>query len=446
MGVLPSVALVAVFIVVGGFFAAAEIALVSLRESQLESLREEGGRGRKVAELADDPNRFLAAVQIGVTFAGFLSAAFGAATIADEVAPLLVEAGLAAAAADVVALIGITLLISYASLVLSELVPKRLALQRAEGIARFLAGPIDRLAVVFRPLIWLLGLSTNLVVRLLGGDPNARAEEITQEEIRQNIRGHTEFDDDERRILDDVFESRERQVREVMIPRTEVEFLDAGWNLSRAVRHAVDSSYSRFPVVRGTLDDVVGFVHVRDLFAVPEADRRTTTVASATRDVDHLPGSKRVLKALSDLRRVGQHIAVVADEYGGTAGIVTLEDLIEEIIGDIKDEYDDEDDDPARRGGEREVDGLLNLEDFAERTGCELPEGPYETVAGYVVTTLGRLPEVGDVVEAAHHRLSVVELDGRRVARVRVSRVVDHPEEATGQDAQELGDEATGDA
>ena len=441
---LPSVLLVAVFIVVGGFFAAAEIALVSLRESQLESLREEGGRGRKVAELADDPNRFLAAVQIGVTFAGFLSAAFGAATIADEVAPLLVDAGLASGAADVAALVGITLLISYCSLVFSELVPKRLALQRAEGIARFLAGPIDRLAVVFRPLIWLLGLSTNVVVRLLGGDPDARAEEITQEEIRQNIRGQQDLDDEERRILDDVFESRERQVREVMIPRTEVEFLDAGWNLSRAVRQAVDSSYSRFPVARGSLDDVVGFVHVRDLFAVPEADRRTTTVASTTRDVDQLPGSKRVLKALSDLRRAGQHIAVVADEYGGTAGIVTLEDLIEEIIGDIRDEYDDEDDDPSRRGGDREVDGLLNLEDFAERTGCELREGPYETVAGYVVTTLGRLPEVGDVVEADHHRLTVVELDGRRVARVRVSRVVDHPEDATGDDAQDLGDEATG--
>ena len=397
---------------------------MSLRDSQVRQLASKGRRGRVVARLAGDPNRFLAAVQIGVTLAGFLSAAFGAATLAGDLAPVLVERlGLAPAAADLLALVGVTLLITYCSLVFSELAPKRLALQRAETISMLVARPLDAFATLARPVIWVLSKSTDVVVRLLGGDPHARGEAITEEELRGLVAAHESLTADERRLIDDVFAAGERQVREVMLPRTEVEFLDHSWTVGKAAKVALDSPHSRFPVVRGSNDEVVGFVHVRDVLTLGEEERRAATVGEVARDVKMLPGSKRVLVALSEMRREGHHLAVVADEYGGTAGIVTLEDLIEEVIGDIRDEYDEGEVADDQSGAEREVDGLLHLEEFAERTGVHVPEGPYETVAGYVQTALGRVAVVGDAVEADAARLTVLELDGRRIARLQVDRV-----------------------
>jgi putative hemolysin len=190
--------------------------------------------------------------------------------------------------------------------------------------------------------------------------------------------------------------------------------------------------HSRYPVVRGSADDVVGFVHVRDLFA-PDMANRSVRVGEIARDVIMLPGTKRVLPALSEMRRAGGHIAIVVDEYGGTAGIVTLEDLVEELVGDIRDEYDvaEESGGPVAGGGFT-VDGLMNLEDFAERTGVELPDGPYETVAGFVVASLGRLPRVGDTVDVDGCRLEVLSIDGRRASRMRavITRTAGPPEPA----------------
>jgi putative hemolysin len=206
-----------------------------------------------------------------------------------------------------------------------------------------------------------------------------------------------------------------------MRPRTEVDFLDAGMPVYQAVKTATTMPHSRYPVVRGSADDVVGFVHVRDLFS-PEIANTSVKVGEIAREILLLPDTKRVLPAMTEMRRVGGHIAVVVDEYGGTAGIVTLEDLVEELVGEIRDEYDNDDESPARSTeGEVEVDGLLNIEDFAEQTGVELPDGPYETVAGYVVAALGRLPDRGDVIEVDGHSLEVVALDGRRVARLRLT-------------------------
>jgi len=207
-----------------------------------------------------------------------------------------------------------------------------------------------------------------------------------------------------------------------MVPRTEVEFLDATWSVSRAVTFASPLPHSRFPVVRGSHDEVVGFVHVRDLYGPTGSARRGIKVGDLARDVAMLPATKKVLPSLSEMRKSGHHLAVVVDEYGGTAGIVTLEDLIEELIGEIRDEYDVGDVEARRlRGGDVEVDGLLNLDEFAEATGHELPEGPYETVAGCLMARLGRLARNGDAVEVDGVRLKVAKLDGRRVARVRVT-------------------------
>ena len=411
------------FVLLGGFFAAAELALVSLRENQIQRLAETSRRGRRLASLTADPNRFLAAVQVGVTLAGFVSAGFGAAQIAPELAQPLISAGLAEGVAQTLAFIVITVLIAYLSLVLGELVPKRIALQRVEKVALFAAGPIDFIARLFRPFIVALSFSTNLIVRIFGIDPTAGKESISGEELRDLVAGHEELSEDERNLIDDVFEAGERELREVMLPRTEVDFLDSSLPVADAVRRVVDQPHSRYPVIRGSADDVVGFVHIRDILD-PDASNRGEYVSQMCRPVVAFPGSKVVLETLTEMRRDRHHLAIVQDEYGGTAGIVTMEDLVEELIGDIKDEYDvDAMPRQPRVLGQVVVDGLLNLEDFEDETGVVLPDGPYETVAGFLVAALTRLPVVGDTVVEGDNEFRVVELDGRRISRVSVTSV-----------------------
>ncbi len=422
-GTLANIGLVVVFVLIGGLFAAAEIALVSLRDSQARNLASRGKRGRTVAELNEDPNRFLAAVQVGVTLAGFLSAAFGGATLSGDLRPVLIGWGVPEGPAGPMALVLVTIAISYLSLVFGELAPKRLALQRAEGIALALGPMIDKVSKVSRPVIWLLSVSTNAVVRLLGGDPHAKNEQMSGEELRELVNTHETLGEEERRIVEDVFEAGDRQIREVMIPRTEVDFIDAGMPVYKAAREALTQPHSRYPVIRGSADDVIGFVHVRDLLD-PEMANRSVRVGDLARNALVLPWTRPILAALADMRREGSHLAIVADEYGGTAGIVTMEDLVEELVGDIRDEYDVAETETTRhRGGDVEVDGLLNLDDFEDETGIELPEGPYETVAGYIMAQLGRLPVEGDQVDYEGHRIVVRDVENRRVGRVLVTVV-----------------------
>jgi putative hemolysin len=416
-----SILLVLAVIGIGGFFAAAEMALVSLRETQVRSLGRRGRRGQRTARLAQDPNRFLSSVQIGVTLATLLSGAFGAALLADKLANQLHHLGLSNDVATPLSIVVVTLIISLFTLVFGELAPKRLALQRAERVA-FVAGPVvDRVATVARPLVWLLSKCTNIVVRLLGGDPAAARGVMTDEELRDLVAGHQALSADERHIVGEVFDAGKRQVREVLVPRTEVEFLPAAMPIKEAAAAVEQARYSRFPVYQESYDDVIGFVHSRDLLDNrAEADSRR--VGDVCRPVKFLPISKMVLSALSEMRKDRAHLAIVVDEYGGTAGIVTLEDLVEELIGDIQDEYDEEATHPRQlHGGELEVDGLLNLDEFAEQTGLELPEGPYETVAGYLLAALGHLPVDGESAEVGGRRLTVTQLDGRRISRLRVS-------------------------
>jgi putative hemolysin len=420
---LLNIVLILVFVLIGGVFAAAEMALVSLRESQLKALSHRGRRGEIVAKVAANPNRFLSAVQIGVTLMGFLSAAFGGATLADGLSPRLQNLGLPESVADTIALILITILISYVSIVLGELAAKRLALQRAETFALGLAPLVDRIAQVARPVIWLLSKSTDLVVRALGGDPNANREVMSDEELRDLVSAHESLGEEERKIVDDVFEAGSRQLREVMLPRTEVDFIDAEMPAYKAVKFAAERPHSRYPVMNGSADDIVGFVHVRDLFD-PEVASRSVRIGDLAREVLELPDTAKLLPTLTEMRRRSTHLAIVLDEYGGTAGIVTLEDLVEELIGDIKDEYDEEAEETTRlRSGDIEVDGLLNLDDFADETTVELPDGPYETVGGFLAARLGKVPSLGDEVRFETHTLTVTQMDGRRVARVRLHLV-----------------------
>ncbi|MEH1014167.1 hemolysin family protein [Micromonospora sp. CPCC 206060] len=307
------------------------------------------------------------------------------------------------------------------------------ARRRSSARSRRSPGPLARGAA--RVVVRAADAATRLVTALLGASPTAGRELISEAELRELVAANTRLDPVERRIIGEVLVAGASLVREVMMPRTEVVFLSARLSLAEAAQLVRAETHTRYPVIDGTHDDVVGFVHLRDVLLRPAGDRRAT-VGELTREVKRLPGSKRVLAALSEMRRERQHLAVVVDEYGGTAGIVTLEDLIEELIGEIHDEYDAAPD-PVLVGLPAVVDGRLNLADFAERTGVLLPAGPYETVGGFVMAALGRLPVAGDEVtfvgEPAADRdpdpadvgescvLRVLALDGRRVARVAVS-------------------------
>ena len=422
-GTLLTFALVLFFVLLGGVFAATEMALVSLRESQVRQIERAGKRGARTAELARNPNRFLSTVQIGVTLCGFLSAAYGASTIAPDFVPLLEDSGLGSGA-EPVSFIGMTLLVSYLSLVFGELAPKRLAMQNAVGLTKILAPPLIIFSEIVRPAIWLLSISTNALVRLFGGNPNEKSESVSSEELSDMVAQSEMLEENSRNILTDVFGAGDRLLREVMRPRTEVVFIEGTLSLADARRKVREGPYSRYPVIGRTSDDVLGFIHIRDLIPLDKGNREGT-VQEIVREILPLPGTNRVLPSLNRMRRLGHHIALVVDEYGGTAGIVTLEDLVEELVGEIYDEFDagtDHEDRVRVSDGSVDVDGGLILQEFESVSGIQLPEGQYETVAGVVINRLGRLPETGDRVRIPGHVLTVLAMDRMRIGRIRTTR------------------------
>lgn len=426
------IALIFLFILIGGTFAAAEMALVTLRDSQVRQLAAKGTRGRTVEKLTGNPNNFLSAVQIGVTLSGFLSASFGAATIAPYLTPTLEAWGVPNGVASPLMLVLITVMISYFSIVIGELTAKRLAMQRAESFALALAPLVSGIATLLRPVIWFLGLSTDALVRVLGGDPTQARDVMSDEELRQMVSSSVTLGQEERRIVDEVFDAGERTLREVMVPRTEVDFLPADMPIPQAYREVRGAPHSRYPVTDGSTDRILGFLHVRDLMDV-EGTARSGDLRSIVRPVLSLPDSARILRAMTEMRKERSHLAIVRDEYGGTAGIVTLEDLMEELIGDITDEYDLPGVPSAHID---QLDGLTTIEEFADLTGYVIPEGPYDTVAGYFMAASGGLPrlaatttvrldpeDTGGDAEPAAVVFEVTAIDGRRASwfRVRVA-------------------------
>ncbi len=409
-------------------FAGTELALVSLRGSQIDQMEQEDARGKRVAKIARDPNTFLSTVQIGVTLSGFLSASFGESSISPFIVPVVEGWGVPSNVAAPLTTIVLTLVISYCSIVISEMVPKRIAMQRNEQIARAVVPAISAFAKVCRPIIWLIGKNTNGIVRLLGFDPNETESEVSDEELRVLVSSNTNLTKDERTILDDVFDASETIVAEVMRPRADVVFLDGDTPLADAAAQVRELPYSRYPVIGKSFDDVLGFVHVRDLLDV--RDPNAKTVADVTREGISLPGTSKLLPSLSLLRKRGIHLAVVIDEYGGTDGIVTLEDMTEELVGDIRDEYDLPEDTPKDKlptdvfvDGVATIDGGMTIEDFADLTGIELEDGPYETVAGYFLAHSGKMGEVGDhlVVDDAY-TMTITKVDGRRIETIEVRK------------------------
>lgn len=422
-GLLTDIAVVGSLILLAALFVAAEIALISLRESQIRQMATRGKRGRRVAALAENPNRFLAAAQVGVTVCGFLSAALGAERIGTYVEPWLEGMGISRGWSTAISLVGITMIIAYFSLVFGELVPKRLALFRTETIALAAAPAIDVIAMAFRPVIWLLSHSTDFVVRIFGVDPKEQRTAMSEEELLDLVSGHAALTEEERDIVEEVFNASERQVHEVMVPRIQVDFLDGSLTVSKAIALAVDASHSRYPVVRGSSDEVVGFIHVRDLLDTSLAGGGEK-IQELVRPIMFLPGTKGILPALTEMRVQRQHLAIVLDEYGGTDGIVTMEDLVECLIGDIRDEYDTEEPEVAHesRTGDFEVDGLISIEDLQDKTNIVIPEGPYETASGFVMHYLGRIPKVSDVVAIEGARITVLSMEGKRAGSLLISR------------------------
>ena len=419
-----NILLIFIFLLLGSVFAGTELALVSLRGSQIDQMEQEDVRGKRVAQIARDPNTFLSTVQIGVTLSGFLSASFGESSISPYIVPIVESWGVPTSVAAPLTTIVLTLIISYCSIVISELVPKRIAMQRNEQIARAVVPAIHVFAKVCKPIIWLIGKNTNIIVRLLGFDPNETDSEVSDEELRVLVNTNTNLSKDERTI----FDASETIVAEVMRPRADVVFLDGAMPIEEAAAYVREMPYSRYPVTGKDFDDVLGFVHVRDLLDIRDPEAKT--VADVTREGISLPGTSKLLPSLELLRKRGIHLAVVIDEYGGTDGIVTLEDMTEELVGDIRDEYDL----PEEKGGERTertafvngvatIEGGMTIEDFADLTGIELEDGPYETVAGYFLAHTGKMGEVGDVLSSDDgYDMTVTKVDGRRIETLEIRK------------------------
>jgi putative hemolysin len=409
---LLQLCLVALLVVLNAGFAGSEIALISLREGQLRRLERQHETGRILARLARDPNRFLSTIQVGITLAGFLASATAAVSLAE---PLVEPFGFLGAAAEPVAIVVVTLVLAFVTLVFGELAPKRVAMQRAERWALMAARPLAAIARVARPVIWLLGASTDLAVRVMGGDPSRQREDVTEEELRDLVASQTSFSAEQRTIISGAFEIGRRTLREILVPRGDVKVLDAGQLAREGVGQLIALGHSRAPVVQGDLDDVVGVVQLRDLVDAHG------TVGELARPAVALPESLGVIDALRTLQAERQQLAVVVNEYGGAEGIVTLEDLLEEIVGEIYDETDRDILAVVRQpDGTLVLPGRFPVHDLTD-LGVDLPEGDYATVAGLLLSHLGHIPDrPGETVRVGLWHLEATEIRGRAITRVRL--------------------------
>lgn len=417
--------LVAFLVFVNAAFAGSEIAIITLREGQLARLSEHSAAGRVVARLASEPTRFLATIQIGITLAGFLASATAAVSLSEEVAPSLSFLG---RGAGPVAILLVTLVLTFVTLVAGELAPKRLAMQRAESWALAAAFPLAAVALFARPAVWLLSKATDLIVRLAGGDPNSQREDITQEELQDLLTSRRWFSPGQQRIIEGAIEGGDRTLREILVPRVDVIAFSAALSAPEALRRFVESGHTRAPVYEGDagLDGVIGVVHVLDLL---DADG---PLRQWVRPIATLPESARVVEALRHLQRERQRMAVVASEHGGVEGIVTTEDLVEELVGEIFDEFDRNLASVVREPtGAMLLDGGYPIHDLSD-VGVELPEGEYATIGGLVMDQLGRIPELGDRFSLNGWDLEVTKVDGLAVDQVRLRRAPTPPPEERG--------------
>jgi putative hemolysin len=419
-----------VLILLNAFFAASEIALISLNDNRIRAMAEDGHkRAKLLARLLREPSRFLATIQIGITLAGFLASAFAAESFADDLAAFASARG-AAIPTEVlhtIALVAITLVLSYFTLVFGELVPKRLAMKKAEPIAMLAVRPLVFLSAVTYPVVRLLTWSTNLIVRLFGVDPNADDEEVTEEEIRMMVDVGEErgaIDETEKMMINNIFDFDNKTVAEIMTHRLYVVGIPLGAALKDVVATIGREKYTRYPVYREHMDDIVGILHVKDLtMFIMDCDEAMFDLTKLLRKPYHVPMQRPIDEVFRDFQKNKVHMAIVIDEYGGTAGIVTVEDLLEEIVGNIFDEYDEDVRDIVKMDdGSLLASGTARLDDIERLLGIGLPVDRYDTVSGFVIGELGRFPEAGDPAEIVWegHTFRAEGPVDKRIAKVRI--------------------------
>ena len=417
-------------ILVNAVFVAAEIALVTVRRSRIDQLAEEGRRGAvRVRQLIAQPGRFLAVIQLGITFVGFLAAAFAGVSLTEQLKSVLEAIPALQPYAGVIALLVVTGLLSFVTIVFGELVPKTLALAHPERYALFLGGPVEFIGRVLRPIVWALTRVTNVVNRLLGVR-DVDQSQISTEELKLFVeRGGEQgvLEAEEEQMINSIIELGERRLHEVMIPRIAIVALQAAATLDEAIDKVVDEGHSRIPVYEESIDEVLGILYAKDLLPIlksPGAPR--PTLRSLLRTPVFVPESMTIDDLLHEFQRRKVHIAIVLDEYGGTAGLLTIEDLLEEIVGEIQDEYDTEEPMVVRLSDdEYRVDGRADVDDLAELFDTDLgleDKDEYDTVGGLIYHRIGGVPSPGDVVEVDGLQLTVESTDGRRVGKVLVVR------------------------
>jgi putative hemolysin len=415
-------------ILLNAFFVAAEYGLVTSRRTRIRELEREGNRrARAVLRITADPPRFIAAMQLGVTITSLAIGALGEPLFAHWFEHWL---------ATVLAVLLALLIVSYLHVVIGELVPKGIALGHPERTALSVSPFVRAFFVAMKPLVWLLQRSTELVLKLLGEQPpGAENEAHSEAELRMLLMSSAdqgEIERDEQEMVSRVFDFRDKQVSDVMVPRPQVVAISIDLPTEEALRSVLESPYTRYPVYRGTLDDIVGVLHVRDLVAAMN-DRGLSDVnlADIVRPATMVPETKDLAALLHEFRRSGQHLAIVINEYGTMEGIVTLEDLLEEIVGEIEDEFDVPEEDFERVDEDTvRVDGTLAIDDFNEQFETDLPDEDYHTVAGFVLGELGRAPEAGDEVQHDGMVFHVDSVDGSRIDRLTVTFGWRHPREA----------------
>ena len=422
--------LLSALMLVNAFFSMSEIAVISLSVTKMERMAAEGNkRARNVLKLTKNSSRFLSMIQIAVTLAGFLASALAASKFS---APLLrrLEGAVPASARGIlggVVTVLITLLISYATLVLGELVPKNLAMKYPERISLRVAGTLNLCATLLRPLVWVVSASANGVLRLIGIDPSASEEAVTEEDIRMLVDAGGEkgvIQEDQQEMIHNIFAFDDIDVGDIMTHRTEIIGIEVGEPLERVVEASIKEGCSRIPIFEDDLDNILGIVYIKDLLKyIGTRLPGETSLRDVMRAPFLVPETKRCGELFKEMTAQHIQIAIVVDEYGGTAGLVTLEDALEAIVGSIQDEYDDEEDEISKIDESTFLlDGITAIEEVSELTRVELPAGGYETIAGFVISRLGFLPKENDhpVVEHKHLRFTVEDVEDKRISSIKV--------------------------
>lgn len=428
-------------IFVNAFFAMSEIAVISLNDNKIDKMAEAGNKkAKQIRKLTESTSAFLSTIQIGVTLAGFLTSA----TAAQSFAVLLTDALSKTAVVDVIPIgiisgastVVITLIMSYFSLVFGELVPKKIAMQKSEKVSFAVAPILLFTARVTRPAVKLLALSTNGVLRLIGIDPHADEETLTEEEIRMMVDVGGEqgvIEDVQKEMIDNIFEFDDMDVADIMTHRTDMVCIDVEEGLSDAVKLSIDNGFSRIPVYEEDPDNIIGIIYVKDFLKyVGSPLPKSKSIKDLMREAYYVPETKRCGEMFSEMTEKHIQMAVVVDEYGGTAGIVTLEDILEAIVGNIQDEYDQESDEISIIDDKTfTIDGITDIEEVEELTGKSFPEGDYDTLGGYIISVLGFLPQDGELNEVTFENIkfTVLNVEERRIGKVKVEILPDTADE-----------------